>query len=79
MWNPANVVFPQLLLSEALGACARLRMVARLVEVRNADELDRAIAIGAEYLVMHPGSAKDQTLESGMETLARSSISGVER
>jgi putative ABC transport system substrate-binding protein len=44
LWNPANVVFQQLLLSEALGACARLRMVARLVEVRNADELDRAFA-----------------------------------
>jgi deoxyribonuclease-4 len=35
-------------------------------------ELERAIAIGAEYLVMHPGSAKDQTLESGIETLVRS-------
>lgn len=35
-------------------------------------ELERAIAIGAEYLVMHPGSAKDQTLESGIETLADS-------
>ncbi|MBL0160429.1 MAG: deoxyribonuclease IV [Bryobacterales bacterium] len=35
-------------------------------------ELERAIAIGAEYLVMHPGSAKDQTLESGIETLANS-------
>ena len=35
-------------------------------------EMERAIAIGAQYLVMHPGSAKDQTLESGIETLARS-------
>jgi deoxyribonuclease-4 len=35
-------------------------------------ELERAIAIGAEYLVMHPGSAKDQTLDSGIETLVRS-------
>jgi len=37
-------------------------------------ELERAIAIGAEYLVMHPGSAKDQTLESGVETLANSLV-----
>ncbi len=35
-------------------------------------ELERAIAIGAEYLVMHPGSARDTTLEAGIETLARS-------
>jgi len=35
-------------------------------------ELERAVAIGAEYLVMHPGSAKDQTLEQGLETLANS-------
>ena len=35
-------------------------------------ELERAVAIGAEYLIMHPGSAKDQTLESGIDTLVRS-------
>jgi deoxyribonuclease-4 len=35
-------------------------------------ELERAIAIGAEYLVMHPGSAKGQTLEEGIERLASS-------
>jgi deoxyribonuclease-4 len=29
-------------------------------------ELDRAAAIGAEYLVLHPGSFKGQTLEQGM-------------
>ena len=44
VWNPANVVFQQLLLSEALGACARLHMVARLVEVRSANELDQAFS-----------------------------------
>jgi hypothetical protein len=32
------------LLSEALGACARLRVAARLFEVRNTNELDRAFA-----------------------------------
>lgn len=32
-------------------------------------ELDRALLIGAEFLVMHPGSHKDQTLENGIETL----------
>jgi deoxyribonuclease IV len=35
-------------------------------------ELERAIAIGAEYLVMHPGSAKDQTLDSALPILAAS-------
>ena len=29
-------------------------------------ELERAAAIGAEYLVAHPGSYKDQTLEEGI-------------
>ena len=29
-------------------------------------ELERAVAIGAEYLVIHPGSYKDQTLEQGI-------------
>ena len=29
-------------------------------------ELERAIAIGAEYLVAHPGNYKGQTLEQGI-------------
>jgi deoxyribonuclease-4 len=29
-------------------------------------ELERAIAIGAEFLIVHPGSYKDQTLEAGV-------------
>ena len=29
-------------------------------------EIERALAIGAEYLVMHPGNYKDQTLEEGL-------------
>ena len=29
-------------------------------------EIERAIAIGAEYLVMHPGHCKGQTLEQGL-------------
>lgn len=33
-------------------------------------ELERAIAIGAEYLVLHPGSFKDQTLESSLDRFA---------
>ncbi len=36
-------------------------------------ELERAAAIGAEYLVMHPGSAKNHpSFESALETLASS-------
>ena len=37
-------------------------------------ELERAIAIGADYLVMHPGSAKNQTLESAIDILCNSLI-----
>ena len=33
-------------------------------------ELDRAAAIGAEYLVLHPGNYKDQSLEEGIAALA---------
>jgi deoxyribonuclease IV len=34
-------------------------------------ELDRAAAIGADYLVLHPGSSRNQTVEQGMEQFAR--------
>lgn len=33
-------------------------------------ELERAIAIGAEYLVAHPGSYKDQAIEDGISSFA---------
>jgi deoxyribonuclease-4 len=33
-------------------------------------ELERAAAIGAEYLVVHPGSHKDQTLAQGLAAFA---------
>lgn len=36
------------------------------------EELGRAAAIGAEYLVLHPGSYRDGTPEQGIRTLARS-------
>jgi deoxyribonuclease-4 len=35
-------------------------------------ELDRAVALDVEYLVMHPGSAKDQTAEQAITILAES-------
>ncbi|MGH7247504.1 MAG: deoxyribonuclease IV [Pseudomonadota bacterium] len=35
-------------------------------------ELERAAAIGAEYLVAHPGSYKGQSLDEGLQTFARS-------
>jgi deoxyribonuclease-4 len=34
-------------------------------------ELERAVAIGAEYLVAHPGSYRDQTLDDGIVNFAR--------
>ena len=36
------------------------------------EELGRASALGAEYLVLHPGSYRDGTREQGIRTLARS-------
>jgi len=44
LWNPTNAIFQQQLLGEALTAAARLQMLARILEVRNRDELDRAFA-----------------------------------
>ncbi len=35
-------------------------------------ELERALAIGAEYLVVHPGNYKGQSLEAGLSTVALS-------
>jgi deoxyribonuclease-4 len=34
-------------------------------------ELERAIAIGAEFLIVHPGSYKDQTIELGIQAFVR--------
>jgi len=36
------------------------------------EELGRASALGAQYLVLHPGSYRDGTPEQGIRTLARS-------
>jgi deoxyribonuclease-4 len=38
------------------------------------EELRRAVALGADYLVAHPGSYAGQPLEDGMETAARSLV-----
>jgi len=35
-------------------------------------EIERAVAIGADYLVMHPGSSKGQTVEQALDTLSAS-------
>ncbi|HSB17188.1 MAG TPA: deoxyribonuclease IV [Bryobacteraceae bacterium] len=37
-------------------------------------EIERALALGAEHLVAHPGSYKNQTLEQGMRTLVESLV-----
>ena len=44
LWNPANAIFQQLMLSEALAAGARQRMLVRIGELRAAEELDRTFA-----------------------------------
>lgn len=44
LWNPANAIYQQLMLSEALAAGARLRMLVSIREVRAPDELDRVFA-----------------------------------
>ena len=49
LWNPSNATFQQQLLGEAISAAARLQMLARILEVRNRGELDRAFAaMGSE-------------------------------
>jgi deoxyribonuclease IV len=35
-------------------------------------EIDRALSIGADYLVMHPGSSKGQSIEQAIETFVAS-------
>jgi putative ABC transport system substrate-binding protein len=44
LWDPANAIFQQLMLSEALGAAARLHILARMIEVRSRDDLERTFA-----------------------------------
>ncbi len=40
-------------------------------------EIERSLAIGAEYLVLHPGSYRGQSLEAGIATLADSLVEAV--
>lgn len=45
------------------------------------DEVERAIAVGADYLVFHPGSSKGQELEQAIAVLAESfakAVDGIE-
>jgi deoxyribonuclease-4 len=42
-------------------------------------EIDRALSIGADYLVMHPGSHKGQSIEQAMETFVASLSAAVGR
>ena len=44
LWNPANAIFQQQLLGEALTAAAKLQLLARILDVRNRDGLDSAFA-----------------------------------
>jgi putative ABC transport system substrate-binding protein len=44
LWNPANIVFQQQSLGEALIAASRLRVVAQPVGVRSREDLERALA-----------------------------------
>ena len=37
-------------------------------------EIERCLAIGADYLVLHPGSYRGQSLEAGIQTLANSLV-----
>jgi putative ABC transport system substrate-binding protein len=49
LWNPANRIFQQLLLNEAMSAAPKLRLQLGAVEARTPDELDRAfVAIGKD-------------------------------
>lgn len=44
LWDPVNVVSQQLRLGETLIAAARLQLLARVIEVRTPEELDRTFA-----------------------------------
>ena len=49
LWNPANAIYQQLMLSEALAAASRLHILLRLIEVRTREELDHTFAaLGTE-------------------------------
>ena len=49
LWNPANMVFQQQALGEALISAARMRVVALPVGVRSREDLERAlVALGSE-------------------------------
>ncbi|MFO1312347.1 MAG: ABC transporter substrate-binding protein [Burkholderiales bacterium] len=48
LWNPANVVYQQQMLGEALIAASRNRIVANLVAVRSREELEHALGGGSE-------------------------------
>ena len=47
-----------------LGSCDTPVRTSSIAAFRS--ELQRCIAIGADYLVMHPGNCKDQTMEQGL-------------
>jgi putative ABC transport system substrate-binding protein len=42
LWNPANAMFQQMMLGEGLLAASRLRIIARIVDARTPDDVDRA-------------------------------------
>lgn len=42
-------------------------------------ELERALAVGAEYVVAHPGNHNGQTLEAGIRTAAKSLVKATAR
>ncbi|MCC6197550.1 MAG: ABC transporter substrate-binding protein [Burkholderiales bacterium] len=44
LWNPANAIFNQQILGEALTSAARLQLFARVLEARSRDDIDRAFA-----------------------------------
>jgi deoxyribonuclease-4 len=47
-----------------LGSCNPAVRTSSIAAFRS--ELQRCIAIGADYLVMHPGNCKDQSMEQGL-------------
>lgn len=50
-----------------LASCEAIIRAQSIAALRG--EIERAIAIGAEYLVMHPGHCKGQTLEQGLRNV----------
>ncbi len=67
MWDPRNP-----LMSYLVNVCSQTSEFREKSVVAFRGEIERALALGAEYLVLHPGSWKGLTREEGLRLAADS-------